>query len=105
MSAPKCPTELQIKEQLEYLKHQITQGGEPDEVFTLNGIVNSLYYLENALSNRRAYQKKNQIKRRVILQYAKEHGFDREINEAVELQHGDVMNADSLDDLQDGPDE
>lgn len=85
MSQPTCPTLLVLKNLIED-----SQGNDE-----LN---NALRYLETFLANRRGYQRKMQIKRKVMTRLMKEHGFADEIDDAVRSLHGDVMGMESLED-------
>lgn len=87
MSAPVCPKMLELTRLIEEAQDQ------PE-------LHNALRYLETFLNNRRGYQRKMQIKRKVLTKYAKEHGFDEEINDAVRAMHQDAMEVESLDDLE-----
>lgn len=91
--APYCPKELELRTLIE------KTSGTEDE--TMDQIHNALRYLDNFLTSRKGYQRKMQIRRAVLTKYAKEHGFDREIDDAVKAMHGDVMVAASLDDVED----
>lgn len=102
--APHCPKDLTLRNIVSRLGLYLT---EPERVaFDLDTedlaeVHNALRYLDNFLSARKGYQRKMQIKRKVLAKYAKEHGFDEEIDQAVREMHGNVMEAESLDDLED----
>jgi hypothetical protein len=91
--APHCPKDLT----LQVLIQNTSDSGDEQ----MEEINNALRYLYNFLSARKGYQRKMQIRRRVLTKYAKEHGFDREIDDAVKAMHGNVMEAASLDDVED----
>lgn len=101
MAAPKCPTPLQLNTQKELIREMTRQTPLGEEQRLLDDIWNSLEYLNTMLNNRRGYQQKMQLRRKVLNKYAKEQGWDDEINAAVERQFPDIMNAQSLDDTED----
>lgn len=95
---PKCPTSERLH-QLITLMNEVHHLNLSE--VEKNDVVNALSYLDNFLTSRRGYQKKVQIKRKVLAKYAKEHGFDEEIDQAVRAMHANVMDVESLDDLED----
>jgi hypothetical protein len=61
--------------------------------------INALKYLDNSLSNRRGYQRKNQIKRKLMWKMAEEHGLMQEIDDAARAQLGEDFDALGEDDI------
>lgn len=109
MAAPKCPTDLQLQRLIDYYSDFVSGATasckeEEDMIDNASSTTNALRYLQNYLRSRKGYQRKMQIKRQVLAKYAKEHGFDREIDDAVKSMHANVMEAESLDDLEDSED-
>jgi hypothetical protein len=100
MAGPKCPTELQLKNQRELVR-EIGRGSTGEEARLLFTVDESLEYLETYLSNRKYYQKKQQIKKKVLMRLAHEQGWDKEIDDAVAMQHGNIATAETLDELED----
>lgn len=102
MSAPVCPTQLELTHLISLMDGT---NNEPHEVEDGAKILNALRYLENYLANRKGYQRKMQIKRAIITRIAHEQGWDREIDDAVKAAHSNVMEVESLDDVEDGVDD
>jgi hypothetical protein len=93
MPAPRCPGDLELKA---LIALQQEQRGERWE-----DTLNALVYLQTFLSNRKGYQRKMQLKRAALMKMAKEQGWMEEIDDAVKAQHANVMEAASLDDVDD----
>jgi hypothetical protein len=97
-SKPTCPTPLQLKNQIELLTEARTNAVGEDKMFYV-GLLNSIYYLQTFLDNRRGYQKKQMVKRQFLQKYMKENpDLMEEINDAVANQHGKLMEEESLQD-------
>lgn len=98
MSAPQCPKAEMIKRLINELS-----GGD-GQVVTISlddaaDAINALKYLDNSLSNRRGYQRKNQIKRKLMWKMAEEHGLMQEIDDAARAQLGEDFDALGEDDI------
>jgi hypothetical protein len=91
MSAPVCPSTLELKNLIE-LYDSISDNEDAEKT------VNALRYLETYLSNRRVYQRKMQIRRKILARYATEQGWDQEIDDAVKAVHGNDIEKMSLED-------
>lgn len=91
--APHCPKDLTLQN---LIQNTSDTGDE-----TMEEINNALRYLYNHLTARKGYQRKMQIKRKVLTRMASEQGWDKEIDDAVAAQFPNLMEAASLDDLED----
>lgn len=90
MSVPVCPKPLELAHLIQYYGDMMSDEAK--------AVTNALRYLETFLTNRRGYQRKMQIKRKLINQLANEQGWSAEIDEAVKRIHGDDMEKMSLED-------
>jgi hypothetical protein len=98
---PICPTPEELKVQIELLTQARSEAVGEDKMFYVR-LLNSIYYLQTFLDNRRGYQKKQMVKRQILTKYMKEHpDLDQEIDQAVQARHRNVMEAESLDDVED----
>jgi hypothetical protein len=97
MPKPTCPTELRLRALITfYLSIRDNEDARDT--------ANALEYLDNMLTNRRGYQRKMQIRRKVLTQFAREQGWDQEIDDAVKAQFGDDIEKMSLDDTEEDDD-
>lgn len=101
MSAPVCPTTLELKNLIEFYSDAVKEYNDETSIKT----VNALRYLETFLSNRRMYQRKMQVKRSVLLKLANEQGWMEQIDNAVKAIHGDDLEKLSLEDKDDDADQ
>lgn len=83
---PPCPQLERLEELMEFLTEQKYEPGDEYNTFRVNGelvpaekynetlqeAITALDWLHTSLSNRKTYQKKQQIKKKVYLQLAKE---------------------------------
>lgn len=85
--APRCPKFEELHALLQLLDPENSDGQLlPDDV---DKMINALRYLDNMLSNRRGYQRKMQIKRKLMWKAAEEHGLMQEIDDAARAKLGE----------------
>lgn len=92
INAPQCPKTEHLRSLITALTTEtaalvIDGVDEKEQRFYQDTLTNALRYLENFLTSRRGYQKKQMIKRKVIMKFLEEQGMPAEVEDAIKEQY------------------